>query len=82
MKVEVKVKVKRCLGRNVYYLGLVFLSEFLLFGTQNHEKSIKIIRKTLPREGIHTAFSRSDKHYKTNEDTTFPDVDICYQKTL
>ena len=38
--------------------------------------------KALPREGFRIAFPRSEKPYKTNGQTTFPQVGNSYQKTL
>ena len=58
------------------------LTEFQLFWSQKPEKLIKIIEKALPREGFRIAFPRSEKPYKTNEKSIFPEVENGYQETL
>ena len=52
------------------------------FWSPKPKKAPETIEKALPREGFRIAFPRSEKPYKTNGKSTFPEVEKRYHETL
>ena len=52
------------------------------FWSPKPKKGPKNIGKALPREGFRIACSQSEKPYKTNGKSTFPEAEKRYQQTL